>query len=141
MTRLGASVCASVVAFALTACGGGSGNKTKAPVTVDMRGQKAVEVDAKNNQFAPADVIVSPGTTVTWRNQDAVPHNVEPNLATIDFGAPFGVASDKFGPGATYSFTFNKVGEDFYYTCTIHSLMNGHVRVRAGTPETSLPAK
>lgn len=141
MRRLGTYASVLLVAFALVACGGGSSNKAKTPAAVDMRGRKAVDVDAKNNQFTPSEIIVSPGTTVTWHNQDAVPHNVEPNSATIDFGAPFGVASDKFGPGATYSFTFNKVGEDFYYTCTIHSLMNGHVRVESGgtTPTTAAP--
>jgi plastocyanin len=63
-------------------------------------------------------------------------HNIQKSADAVDFGAPFGVQAGAFGPGATYSFTFNKVGE-FHYTCTIHTLMNGSVRVVAAGATTT----
>ena len=130
MNRATLVVVALVVAFAFAGCG--SSKKARpAPTPVDARGRTQVEVDAHNDAFTPEEVIVDVGTTVTWRNQDAVAHNIETFTSAADFGGPFGVDTSQFGPGATYTFTFRKVGT-FHYTCTIHSLMNGVVHVRAG---------
>ncbi len=138
MTRGFILVAALVVAFALAGCG--SSKKARpAPVTVDARGRTQVEVDAHLDAFTPEAVIVDVGTTVTWRNQDTVAHNIETFTSAADFGGPFGADTSQFGPGATYAFTFRKVGT-FHYTCTIHSLMNGVVDVRApaaGTTSTT----
>jgi len=122
----------------LGACGSSKKSSPPAPAVVDMRNQKHVAISAQNNQFSPLDVEVSPGTTVMWTNHDSVAHNVQKSADAVDFGAPFGVQAGDFGPGQTYAFTFTKVGE-FHYTCTIHTLMNGTVRVVATTasPTTS----
>ena len=122
-----------VVAFSMFGLGAcGSSNKPAAPPPppTDLRGKAAVEVDATGNQFQPASIIIDAGTKVTWRNADPVAHNVKKSADVANFGAPFGIDADKFGPGATYSFTFRKPGKHFY-TCTIHTLMNGDVDVRA----------
>jgi plastocyanin len=115
----------------LTACGS-SGSKTPAapPPPTDLRGQTAVAIDASSNQFHPRSIIIDAGTKVTWRNADAVAHNVKKSADVADFGAPFGVDSDKFGPGKTYSFTFTKPGT-YAYQCTIHADMTGQIEVRA----------
>jgi plastocyanin len=97
---------------------------------VDLRGQKQVEIDAVQNQFAPAAVIVDVGTKVTWTNKDAVAHNVAKSADALDFGAKFGADASVFGAGQSYSFTFTKAGT-FFYTCTIHTLMSGKVEVVA----------
>ena len=35
----------------------------------------------KNFDFAPMDVMVAPGTTVTWKNLDGEPHTVASPMA------------------------------------------------------------
>jgi len=123
-----------VLAFALVglaACGSSSSNAPAAPPTpTDLRGQTTVDVQASSNEFHPQSIIIDAGTKVTWHNGDAVAHNVKKSADAVDFGAPFGVESDKFGPGKTYSFTFTKPGT-YPYECTIHAGMTGTVEVRA----------
>jgi plastocyanin len=121
-----------LVAFLLAgavACG--SKHKvTPPPPPTDLRGHKTIEIDANLNQFTPAAVIVDVGTKVTWRNTDSVAHDVKKAADALDFGAEFGADASVFGPGQTYSFTFAKAGT-YPYTCTIHTLMSGTVKVVA----------
>ena len=78
-------------------------------------------VTVGNNLFTPANIQVSPGTTVTWTwSPDAITHNV-----TFTDGPKSG---DQ-GANATYSRTFSAVGT-FNYSCTIHPGMNGSVLVK-----------
>ena len=118
----------------LAGCGsGGSGSSSNTippPTPVDLRGQKQVEIDAKNNQFTPPSIIIDEGTTVTFKNNDPISHNVHKSADAVDFGAPFGIDTADFGPGQSYSFEFTKPGT-FAYTCTIHALMDGTVKVEA----------
>jgi plastocyanin len=120
-------VCLCVLA---SACGSSKPKAVPVPPPVDARGQKAVEVDTNRNQFVPAGLIVDVGTKVTWKNTDAVAHDVKKGADALDFGAPFGVDASEFGPGASYSFTFVKAGT-YYYPCSIHMLMSGKVEVVA----------
>ena len=123
----------------LSACGSSSHSSTP-PTTAaptDLRGQKSVDVSADQNEFTPAAIIVNPGTAVNWHNTDTENHNVQKADDNADFGAPFGVPTPAFGLGQSYSFTFKKVGT-YFYTCTIHTGMNGEVIVRAG--KTSVPS-
>jgi plastocyanin len=124
-----------VFVLLLAACGSSSHHTTTptTPAPSDQRGQKTVSVTANQNQFSPATIIVSPGTTVTWYNGDLEDHNIQKADDNADFGAPFGAKSPQFLPRDSYSFTFNKVGT-YAYTCTIHTGMNGIVRVEAGAP-------
>jgi plastocyanin len=125
----------ALTSFALigaAACGSSSKPKVApVPVAVDLRGQKAVTIDAKLNQFTPAAIIVNVATKVTWTNTDTVAHNVEKSADALDFGGKFGADASVFGPGQSYSFTFKKAGT-FFYTCTIHTLMSGKVTVVGG---------
>ena len=128
------ALAALVLAFALlglAACGSSSSNTPAAPPTpTDLRGQTTVDVQASSNEFHPQSIIIDAGTKVTWHNGDAVAHNVKKSADAVDFGAPFGIDSDKFLPGKTYSFTFTKPG-NYAYQCTIHAGMTGNVEVRA----------
>jgi plastocyanin len=63
----------------------------------------AVEIGMKGLQFAPKDVTVKVGTTVTWKNLEEVPHNV-----VAEAGADF--ESDTFGKDGTYEFKAEKPG-------------------------------
>lgn len=80
----------------------------------------AVRID--NFTFAPVEITVAPGTTVTWTNGDDMPHSV--------------AASDKsfrskvMDTDGSFSYTFATTG-NFEYFCTLHPHMTGMVRVVA----------
>jgi plastocyanin len=79
-------------------------------------------VHIANFTFSPANLAVKPGTTVTWVNDDDIPHTV--------------VADDKsfrskvLDTGDRFSFTFAKPGQ-FGYFCSLHPHMTAKVVVRA----------
>lgn len=83
-----------------------------APVAAAIRAMK----------FDPADLTVAPGTTVTWTNDDDVPHTV-----SSMHGGP--LASKNLAKGDTYSYTFDTPGT-YMYVCNIHPDMKGTVTVR-----------
>jgi plastocyanin len=77
-----------------------------------------------NFVFGPETLTVAVGTTVTWINQDDIPHTV--------------VANDKqtfksrvMDTDERFSFTFTKPGE-YGYFCSLHPHMTGKVIVKAG---------
>lgn len=124
----------------LAACSSSSHRSSTPPTTVgplDFRGQKSVDVNANQNLFTPATIIINPGTTVTWHNIDLEAHNVQKALDGQNFGAPFGAKTPQFLPRDSYSFTFKKVGT-YEYLCTIHNGMTGEVIVKVG--RTSVPS-
>lgn len=73
-----------------------------------------------NFAFSPATLTIHKGATVTWTNNDGVPHTV-----TGDNGGP---TSSALGQGQSYSYTFNTVGS-FPYHCSIHPSMKATVQV------------
>jgi plastocyanin len=79
-----------------------------------------VKID--NFTFGPTTVTVSVGTTVTWVNNDDIPHTV----VAIDkaFKSHVMDSDEKF------SFTFTKPGE-YSYFCSLHPHMVGKVVVKA----------
>jgi len=81
----------------------------------------ATAVHIANFTFSPATITVKPGTTVTWTNDDDIPHTV---VATN--GA---FRSKVLDTGEHFSFTFAKAGE-FHYFCSIHPHMTGIVIVK-----------
>lgn len=124
--------CAVAVAALLgaTACSSGKSNPPATQAPVSFLGKKQVQVDARNDLFSPPAILVSPGTTVTWVNDDTVAHDVKKAADALDFGGTFGVDAARFGPGARYSYTFAKAGR-YPYVCTIHAAMTGSVTVQA----------
>ena len=113
MTRavrvLGCAV-AVVALLAASACSSGKANPPVTQAPVSYLGKKQVQVDARNILFSPSAILVSPGTTVTWVNEDTVAHDVKKASDSLDFGGTFGVDAAQFGPGARYSYTFAKAG-------------------------------
>ena len=81
----------------------------------------AVTID--NFAFAPALLIVAPGTKVTWTNKDEEPHTVVSADGGQTFKSPALDTDDKF------SFTFDKPGS-YKYFCSIHSHMVGTIVVK-----------
>jgi plastocyanin len=112
----------------IASCSSSKAKVTPPAPPTDARGKPTFTIDARGNQFSPADVIVDVGTKITWRNDDAVAHDVKKSADAVDFGGTFGADASRFGPGQSYSFTFTEAGT-FSYTCTIHTLMSGKVEV------------
>src|ERR671932_176884 len=81
-------------------------------------------VSIENFAFDPPNISVAPGTTVTWVNNDSVPHTTTANDETWD--------SETLQPGESFSFTFDTPGT-FPYFCEIHPFMMGNVTVGGGT--------
>jgi uncharacterized repeat protein (TIGR01451 family) len=69
--------------------------------------------------FDPADVMVSPGTTVRWYNHGDVDHTI--NIPGV-------VTSDPFSPGYGFTYTFNILGT-FAYSDDSYTDMQGVVHV------------
>jgi len=75
--------------------------------------------------FIPSTIEVGPGTTVTWENNDIVPHTVTSGAA----GSPTGeFDSGLTDGGTTFEHTFEEVGE-YPYFCLVHPWMVGTVFV------------
>ena len=74
-----------------------------------------------NRAFAPDDLNVTVGTTVTWMNTDSVAHTSTSNAAGWDSGI--------VNPGGQFSTTFSTPGT-YQYHCAIHPGMVGTVVVR-----------
>ena len=76
-------------------------------------------VTIDNFTFAPAELTVKVGTTVTWKNHDDIPHTI--------------VSAGKFRSKAldtddSYSFTFTTAGA-YTYFCSLHPHMTGTIKV------------
>ena len=89
-----------------------------------------VEVRIDNFTFAPQQLTVQVGTTVTWTNEDDIPHNIVSSAR----GAFKSKVMDTEGK---YSFTFTNPGS-FEYFCALHPHMKGTIVVE-GTPGPKAP--
>jgi plastocyanin len=89
-----------------------------APVGV----QETVKID--NFTFTPQRVTVKAGTTVTWTNEDDIPHTV--SSTTKAFRSKPLDTDDKF------SFTFTTAGV-YEYFCSLHPHMTGTIVVEGAT--------
>jgi plastocyanin len=73
--------------------------------------------------FAPADITVRAGTTVTWTNSDQFTHSVR----LVATGETIGIVK----PGETLTHVFDKPGV-YKYDCSFHAQnMHGTVTVTA----------
>ncbi len=81
----------------------------------------AVVIEIRNFSFNPQNITIGLNTTVTWRNNDSVPHTV-----TSLTGAPVAFDSGTLNPGQSFTYTFAVPGTYPYY-CMIHPFMRGNV--------------
>jgi plastocyanin len=79
-----------------------------------------------NFTFTPARLTVKAGTTVTWRNEDDIPHTV--TSATRLFKSKALDTDDSF------SLTFTEPGT-YEYFCSLHPRMTGTIVVEPGNAE------
>lgn len=98
---------------------GGRGSNPGDEVAVEG----VTQVRLEDFAFAPANIVVDAGTTVTWTNYDNAGHTV-----TSDGGDE--LDSPLLGKNKTFSHTFDEPGE-YWYHCTPHPNMQGLVTVRA----------
>jgi amicyanin len=82
----------------------------------------AVKID--NFTFTSKSLTVKAGTTVTWTNQDDIPHTV--TSTTQQF------KSKALDTNDTFSFTFTTPGS-YNYFCSLHPHMTGTIVVEAAT--------
>jgi plastocyanin len=82
-----------------------------------------IEVKIDNFTFAPQTITVKAGTTVTWINQDDIPHTV---VSTGHF------RSKPLDTGDRFTFTFTTAGS-FAYFCSLHPHMQASITVEATT--------
>jgi glucose/arabinose dehydrogenase len=77
-------------------------------------------VEISNFSFQPGSITVSPGTVVTWVNNDPVEHTVTSSDGTFSSG--------NMAAGGRFNFTFSKPGK-YQYQCLIHPSMVGNIIV------------
>jgi plastocyanin len=95
---------------------------TAFPVAPARAAETEVKID--NFVFAPQRVVVKAGTTVTWVNEDDIPHTIASNTKLFKSSALD--TDDKF------SFTFTTPGA-YDYFCSLHPHMTGTIVVEAAT--------
>jgi plastocyanin len=111
---------------AATHGGLGAGGTAQASVSQDKTVFGATNVYMRHETFSPAHIQVALGTTVTWTNQDNVPHNV--TISPIVISSSNDWESRLLYPGQSFSYTFTSHGT-FQYHCQEHPGMIGAVIV------------
>jgi plastocyanin len=97
---------------------GGGTNSSNAPLSV---AGKTGTVAMRGSAFAPGNLQVSVGATVTWTNYDDVPHTATAKDGSWDTGL--------LNKGDTKTITFDKAGEYQYY-CKVHPNMVARLTVQ-----------
>lgn len=91
---------------------------TSAPVQSGV-----VEIAYRNIAISPDTLKVRVGSTISWKNFDAIEHNVTSE------GGPQRFASKNFGEGAGFEVKAERPGV-LHYECTIHpTSMNGTIEI------------
>jgi len=80
-------------------------------------------VEIRNNAFNPAQLHVAPGTTVTFVNNDNVPHTATSDTKLFDLEIP---------PGSSYPVVLEGEGTVPYH-CELHPEMKGTIVVGDGS--------
>jgi plastocyanin len=120
---------ASVLVMATVACGGGYSSPSAptpapSPATSGASASVSIPIGAAaltTTAFSPDVADLAVGTTVTWTNNDSVPHTSTADASLWNSGT--------VAPGGRFSFTFQTSGT-FSYHCAIHPGMVGTVIVR-----------
>src|SRR6516164_4835390 len=77
------------------------------------------KITIDNFTFAPTELKLKVGDTVTWTNHDDIPHTV------VSAGK---FRSKTMDTDNTFSFTFTSAG-DYKYFCSLHPHMTGMIKV------------
>ena len=90
-----------------------------APARVGSLPPDAVEI--RDSKYAPEDLVIAPGTTVRWVNQDEETHTVTSTTEAFKSGG--------LNLGDEYTHTFTAPGV-YPYTCALHEFMHGTIVVK-----------
>jgi plastocyanin len=110
---------AAILATALALAAGTRPNLAASP---GEKPASAATVKIDNFSFGPATITIPAGTTVTWTNNDDVPH-----VVTSDDNKMF--KSRALDTDDHFSFTFTNPGTYNYY-CAIHPKMTAKIVVQ-----------
>jgi plastocyanin len=105
-----------VLAFSVMVVKGQTAASARAAAASD-----SVEVKIDNFSFSPQMLTIAPGTKVTWKNRDDIPHTVVSTESVFK--------SRVLDTDETFSFTFDKPGT-YPYFCSVHPKMTGQVVVK-----------
>lgn len=97
---------------------GGGTNSSSAPLTA---GSKTEAVSIRDFAYAPGNLQVPAGATVTWTNYDDLPHTATAKDGSWDTGI--------LNKGDEKAVTFDRAGE-FEYYCKVHPNMIARLTVR-----------
>jgi len=140
--RKGAQLFAGIVLIGLllvsapaTAClanhhGNMMGSAARLPQDAVVSPSDHITVEIKGYDFAPRDLTVFAGATITWVNRDDVPHD-----ATSEAG---GWGIDILNPGQEGTLAFDEPGT-FDYLCRIHPYMKAKLVVRPDSAVANVP--
>ena len=81
----------------------------------------SADIEIDNFHYSPPTLVVAPGATVTWKNDDDSPHSVREKDGKFRSA---GLDTDE-----TFSQTFTAPGE-YEYFCSIHPYMTGKIVVK-----------
>ena len=127
----------AVILFAVTAL-------TSSTIAVAQSSYNVIIPDGAANSYAPffwqnefdgsttGIVEILPGDTITWKNVDSAVHTVTSGTASDGYDGMFD--SGLFGPGKSFSYTFEQSGVYPYY-CLPHPWMEGTVFVVAAVDD------
>ena len=80
------------------------------------------EIRISNMYFDPAELVIGSGDTVTWTNDDGIPHSATADNGSFDTGP--------LRPGDTSDpITLTTPGYHAPYHCKFHTDMHGSIRV------------
>jgi plastocyanin len=91
---------------------------SRAP-SADVARSATIQID--NFHYSPPTLVVAPGTTITWKNDDDSPHSVREKDGKFKSAA--------LDTDDTFSQTFAAPGE-YDYFCSIHPYMTGKIVVK-----------
>ena len=109
-----------VFAVALMASAVTAGALAMTSTSISVAAAPSASVKIANFTFQARVVTVKPGT-VTWTNDDDIPHTVTANNGAFK--------SKVLDSGDRFSFTFAKAGE-YAYFCSLHPRMTGKIIVK-----------
>jgi VCBS repeat-containing protein len=88
------------------------------------------EIVIQGMTFSPSAITITPNTTITWTNKDAIGHTVTSDSGLFDSGT--------IATNGTYSYTFKTSGT-FMYHCKVHPTMTASVTVSGSADPGTTP--
>jgi YVTN family beta-propeller protein len=106
------------------------GNPVTAQESTPVSPATNATISIASMAFAPHTVVVATGATITWRNDDGVPHVVHSLEGWFQSG--------ELASGASFEWQANQPGT-FRYRCALHPTMEGVIIVLPGGAIAPLP--